>query len=105
MEQLTIRVERGAEVRPGVFTYKADVLGAHIGGQSRQPLLDACRQIKTLLTDTWQVWASIYREGRDEPDMSCSVDWGAAHRVWEGNDGPPRFVLFTEFPKGEPESA
>jgi hypothetical protein len=39
-----IRVEWGAEVRPGVFAWKA--LG--LSGESRQPLLDACRRIKPL---------------------------------------------------------
>jgi hypothetical protein len=95
----TIRVERGAEVRPGVFEYEA-VAGVRIEGQSRQPLLDACRQIKTILTDTKSRRAAIYRVGRTEPDLSCSVDWGAAHTVNETANGP-KFAHFQEFQKWE----
>jgi hypothetical protein len=91
MEQLTIRVERGAEIRPEVFAYKVVVGEVEIRGQSRQPLLEACRQIKPLLGKPLEsasaVTAAIYREGKDEPDLTCSVEWGAAHYVFEDDAG------------------
>jgi hypothetical protein len=43
-----IRVEIVEEAKnPGVFRYR--VLGMAIEGRSRQPLIDACRQIKALV--------------------------------------------------------
>jgi hypothetical protein len=48
-----IRVERGDEISPGVFAYTVPSLG--LSGRSRQPLLDACRQIKSLLGPTGQL--------------------------------------------------
>jgi hypothetical protein len=41
-----IRIERGAEVSPGVFSYRVASLG--IQGKSRQSLLDACPQVKRI---------------------------------------------------------
>jgi hypothetical protein len=80
-----IRVERGSEVkgRPGVFPYRATARGVEISGLSRTPLLDACRQIKPLLSDTAGVSCAIYREGMAEADLTCGLDWGAAHSVRE----------------------
>jgi hypothetical protein len=48
-----IRVEIIEEVRNrGVFRYRVPSLA--LEGQSRQPLLDACRQIRAILGDTSQ---------------------------------------------------
>ena len=52
-----IRVERGDEISPGVFAYNVPSLG--LSGRSRQPLLDACRHIKSLLGPTGQLAAAI----------------------------------------------
>ena len=41
-----IRIERHEEVRPGIWRYT--VPGFGIEGRSRQPLLDACRQIRAI---------------------------------------------------------
>ena len=88
-----IRVERGAEISPGVFAYTVPSLG--LSGRSRQPLLDACRQIKTLLGPTGQ-FAGLFREGRLSPDISCSVEWGASHTVLDPSEGRIRFVKCRE---------
>src|SRR3974390_1590947 len=79
----------------GVFRYR--VAGLPIEGQSRQPLLDACRQIAAILGPT-QTRAGLFREGRSTPDLSCTVEWGAAHTVSES--GTPRFVKYREFDIG-----
>ena len=42
--------------------------------------------------------ADLFREGRSSPDLSCSVEWGAAHSVSES--GTPRFVKYREFDIG-----
>ena len=89
-----IRVERGEEVSPGVFAYRIPSL--QISGKSRQPLLDACRQIKSILGETGDTYAAIYREGRLDPDATCSVKWGAAHTVHERGRGI-RFVRYRPF--------
>jgi hypothetical protein len=92
-----IRVERGAEVRPGIFAYRVGSLG--IAGQSRQPLLDACRQIKSLLGETQRA-VGLFREGRSAPDIWCSVEWGAAYTVSDPSKGRVRFVKFQSFDDG-----
>jgi hypothetical protein len=90
-----IRVERGSEVRPGVFEYSVGAMG--IRGSSSQPLLDACRQIQSMLGDPGRRQAAIYREGRDQPDMTVPVDVGARYRVAEDIKQGPRFRKFEPF--------
>ena len=46
--------------RRGVFHYR--VSGMPVEGRSRQPLLDACREIKRILGDTGQL-AGLLRDG------------------------------------------
>lgn len=75
-----VRVELGKEASPGVWFWTCGAFA--LEGRSRQPLLDACRQIKPLLTDTGQL-AGLFRLGRSEPDLTCSVAWGADHTVKE----------------------
>ena len=90
-----IRVQRGKEVKPGIFEYS--VAGMGIRGHSSQPLLDACRQIQAILGDPCHRHAAIYREGKDQPDMSCPVDVGARYRVAEDTKRGPRFGKFEPF--------
>ena len=91
-----IRIERGAEVSPGIWEYAVQSL--HLGGRSRQPLLDACRQIKRMGGVTTNQQIGIYREGRDEPDMFCPLEVGAAYTVSEpAKGGSPKFVKYQTF--------
>ena len=84
-----IRVERGAETSPGVFAYTVPSLG--LSGRSRQPLLDACQHIKSLLGPTGQL-AALFREGCSEWDIRCPVDVGAELTVKEESAGGIRFA-------------
>ena len=88
-----IRIERHEEVRPGIWRYT--VPGFGIEGRSRQPLLDACRQIRAILGDTSQR-AGLFREGGTEADISCSVNKGALLTVEDGPKGI-RFRKYREF--------
>jgi hypothetical protein len=88
-----IRVERHDEVRPGIWRYT--VAGFRLEGRSRQPLLDACRQIRAILGDTSRR-AGLFREGRTEADISCSVNKGALLTVEDGPKGI-RFRKYREF--------
>jgi hypothetical protein len=90
-----IRIERSREVAPGVFEFRVPALG--IVGKSSQPLLDACRQIQSLLGGTCREQAGIWREGHDEPDMRCPVNVGARYRVAEDRKSGPRFRKFEQF--------
>ncbi len=89
-----IRVERGAEKSPGVFAYAVPSLG--LSGRSRQPLLDACRQIKSLLGPTGQL-AGLFREGSSDRDICCPVDVGAEFTVKEESAGGIRFARYKPF--------
>ncbi len=89
-----IRVERGAEISPGVFAYT--VRSLRLSGQSRQPLLDACRQIKSLLGPTGQL-AGLFREGSSDWDIRCPIDVGAELTVKEESKGGIRFARHKPF--------
>jgi hypothetical protein len=91
---LMIRVERGDEISPGVFAYTVPSLG--LSGRSRQPLLDACRQIKSLLGSTGRL-AGLFREGCLECDIRCRVDVGAEVTVKEESAGQIRFARHKPF--------
>lgn len=90
-----ISIIRGAESSPGIWEYSVPSLA--LCGQSRQPLLDACRQIKRAVGPT-AMRAGLFREGRDVPDISCPVEAGAALTVEETTCNAPRFRKFKPFP-------
>jgi hypothetical protein len=78
-----IRVKRGAEIgRKGIYRYAVSIHGSLVEGVSREPLLDACRKIKSILGPTSQR-VGLFREGRDEPDVTCDLNWGAGRTVRE----------------------
>ena len=84
-----IRVLRGKEARPGIFEYTGRITpgGTEFEGKSRQPLLDACRKIKSLIGQEMgipqRVRIGLFREGKDNPDVSCGLQWGASHTIVE----------------------
>jgi hypothetical protein len=89
-----IRVDRGKEVKPGIFEYSVTGLG--IQGRSPQPLLDACRQLQRILGPTSER-AGLFREGRSGPDISYRVDKGAQLTVREDRRKGPLFEKFKPF--------
>jgi hypothetical protein len=100
-----IRIDLGPEVdgplptstkRHGVFRYSCASHGS-VEGFSRQPLLDACRQLKSLYGVTRTQQVGLYREGRDTPDLWCSVDVGAATTV---DETTMRFKKYQPFKPG-----
>jgi hypothetical protein len=70
--------------------------GFGIEGRSRQPLPDACRQIRAILGDTSRR-VGLFREGRTEVDISCSVNKGALLTVEDGPKGIRFFRKYREF--------
>jgi hypothetical protein len=75
------RIERGAEVSPGRWSWV--VAGTDLRGVSHQPLLDACRAIKTLDGYAGHQQTAIYREGMTEWDVCCTVEAGSSLSVRE----------------------
>ena len=104
-----IEIIKGAEVdgskgeagphRHGVFAFHAPRYPL-VCGFSRQPLLDACRQLKSLYGEI----AGLFREGRDTPDISCSVEVGAATTVQEPSNGVIRFGKYVDLSKVFPRA-
>jgi hypothetical protein len=86
----------------GVFAYHAPEYPL-VCGYSRQPLLDACRQLKSLYGLSRQR-AGLFREGRNTPDISCPVEVGAATTVSDGGRGV-RFVKYVDLAKVFPRAA
>jgi hypothetical protein len=68
-----------------------------VEGHSREPLLDACRKIKRM-GGALQRRVGLFREGRDQPDLSCTVEAGAGLTV---NDDGPRFQKWKPRPMGQ----
>jgi hypothetical protein len=79
----------------GVFDYEIDGYG--VQGRSRQPLLDACRQVKRMGADPADR-IGLFRSGRERPDLVGSVGWGAEHTVDEVHT---HFVKWRPFPEGK----
>ena len=94
---VVIRIERGRELAPGIWEYAIPELG--LNGKSRQPLLDACRQINRALGPTKSVgaYAGVYRSGHAEPSISCAVLAGADLTVSEPSSGNIKFAKFQKF--------
>ena len=55
----------------------AEAQGRPLSGVSRTPLLDACRAIKRMGGDANAI-VGLFREGRDFPDMTCTVGAGSS---------------------------
>ena len=90
-----IRVELGEEVnRHGRWRWICPRYA--LRGVSRQPLLDACREIQSMGGDT-ALLVGLFREARSTPDMKCSVGWGASHTVRED---VTRFAKWVPHPMG-----
>ena len=76
--------------------------GFAIEGRSRIPLLDARRAIKRTGGPTGHR-VDIFCEGRSEPDMTCTVEAGAALTV--RSEGLQRFVKYREFDRAADDIA
>jgi hypothetical protein len=92
-----IHIDLGNEVAPGIFEYSIPSLA--LGGRSRQPLLEACRQIKRAVEPTELAGerAGVFRDGKAEPDITCMVLKGAELTVAEPSNGKIHFTKFREF--------
>jgi hypothetical protein len=90
-----IRIDRGAEVAPGIWKYSVSGY-PQICGRSRQPLLDACRQLKTLHGLTAES-AGLFRDGFEVADISCLVGAGARLTICEPDRGRIRFEKYKPF--------
>ena len=80
----------------GTFAYEGTYIGAPYSGLSRQPLLDACRQLKRMGAATTDE-AQLFRPGKSDWDLRCSVGWGASRSVGE--------AIGTRFVKWQPFTA
>ena len=102
---MMIKIIRGAEIdgpkgdrrRHGVFEYHADCADRYplVCGYSRQPLLDACRQLKSLYGLTGER-VGVFRERSEVADISCPIDVGAATTVQEPDKGVVRFGKYVD---------
>jgi len=74
--------ERGGRVQQAraQWIWHYVVAAYDLSGKSRQPLLDACRQLKPLLHDP-TVRAGLFREGRDWPPTRQQARCGNAIAV------------------------
>ena len=88
-----IRVELGEEIeRQGKWHWAVPALS--LSGRSRMPLLDACREIKSMGGDPLEI-VGLFRPGRESPDLSCRLEIGAGLTV---DDNKCRFVKWKPHP-------
>ena len=90
-----IRVELGEEAS-GKWRWCATVRGHAVEGRSREPLLGACRLLKSLGCDP-AAQIGLFRAGRNEPDLFCTIAGGAKLTVMENDRGGPRFVRWKPY--------
>ncbi|MET0705359.1 MAG: hypothetical protein ABWY82_00730 [Tardiphaga sp.] len=88
-----IRVELGEEIRQRhkASKWRWRVQERGLEGFSREPLLDACRELKR----TGELLAKpvgLFREGRSVPDLTCTVEAGAGVTVREHAKAGPYFI-------------
>jgi len=101
----TIKIIRGAEIdgpkgeagprRHGIFEYHCPTCPL-VRGCSRQPLLDACRQLSALYGLTKET-AGVFRQGSELADISCRVEDGAQLTVVEPSRGRIHFGKYVKF--------
>ena len=97
-----IRVELGEEVkRRGKWRYIVTPIWRD-GSRSQeyvssQPLLDACRLLNASGTPSTAM-VGLFRPGRDKPDLTCMVGWGAVRMVDESKT--PYFHKWNPRPLG-----
>jgi hypothetical protein len=106
-----IRIERRAEIdgpkpsdgkRHGIFEYHAPAY-PFVQGYSRQPLLDACRQLKSLYGLTQRL-VGLFREGSGIAHISCHLEAGAATTVRESDTRFAKYQKFEAFQKPTSET-
>jgi len=101
---IMIKIIKGAEVdgpkgqdgprRHGMWAYHAPAY-PEVCGYSRQPLLDACRRLKSLYGLTGER-AGLFRKGSEVADISCPIEVGAATTVKEPDKGVVRFGKYID---------
>lgn len=92
-----IKIERKLTPRNGKFEWRClSSEWSAIRGVSTEPMLDACRALKRAGALPVER-VSLFREGRSEPDLTCTVGWGASHTVEESRKVGPRFVKYREY--------
>ena len=92
-----IRVEIEEENNTG--RYAVVIPSHHLSFKSRQPLLDACREIKSMGGDPTRT-CGLFRKGKDAPDLVCTIEWGAEKTVSESS-GRPGFRKFQPFERAQ----
>jgi hypothetical protein len=82
-----------------------DVAEPRLCGKSRQPLLDACRELKRMGVAS-ATECGLFRNGSADWDIRCTVGVGAGLTVSEPAKGrTPKFMPFWEYPKIERDVA
>ena len=90
-----IRIDRGAEVRPGQWAFSS-ALYPSVAGISRQPLLDSCRMLRRMggLSSDEQV--GVFQNGSDIPAITCPLGLGAETTVSEADKGAIKFQRYVD---------
>jgi hypothetical protein len=88
-----IKVIRGPMSSKATFAYRATGCGFAVEGRSRQPLLDACRQLKRMGVDPAEQ-CGLFREGHSDWDLRTTIGYGARKTISETNR---RGVKLAEF--------
>ncbi len=91
-----IRVERELKGKNGKYRYSIPEYGVR-NAVSRQPLLDACREVKRMGADPYREIA-LFRLGSDTWDLKTTVGYGASKIVSEEDRGGLRLRSFVDNP-------
>lgn len=91
------RDERSVNGRGRKWHWRVQEYG--LKGTSREPLLDACRELLKIGVPRGAE-VGTYRPGRTEWDLRTTVGYGASRTVSENETQGPRFVKYAPFVRG-----
>jgi hypothetical protein len=90
-----IEVRIQGQPRPGVFAWRAAWDGRIVEGRSREPLLDACRELKRMGVEPL-TYAGLFWPGRPDWALRTRIGTGADLTTEDGPTGS-RFRRFRPF--------
>lgn len=86
-----IEIEREEKGKDGRWAWR--VRGSPVEGRSNQPLLDACRVLKSM-GERPDTEIRVFRPGRTVWDLRTTIGHGANIKVLDAPTGSPRFIKF-----------
>ena len=98
-----IKIDYRVMIKPaGKGLYDYHVRQSPVQGRSHQPLLDACRQLKSMGADPAAYCALFHGERADQWTVRTTIGKGAELMVSDPpKGGGPKFVKYQAYPRND----